>query len=106
MGFNSTLVVLNDHLHLIGKDQSFGEQVERAVLKLSVSNEPVWLPSGCAVAIEQHHADGYIPVLVGHNTGKALDFSVPCHTEDMEMDLLRRLAEKKGFNLHRKRPRR
>lgn len=106
MGFISTLVVLNDYLHEIGRDQDFGQKVERAVMRLS-DGGPVWTGSGAA-AIETHHNSGYVPVLVGHSRGVVLSTVVADTTleQDLEVELLKRLANKHGYNLSRKPTRR
>lgn len=100
MGWISTIVVLNDYLHEIGREPRFGKMVEDAVLSLSIK-QPQDI-GHYATAIETHHNDGIIPVLVGHGKGSALDVAVAWHSEDPELDLLKRLAEKRGFNLHKK----
>lgn len=104
MGWISTIVVLNDFLHEIGKEPRFGAMVENAVLSLS-HTKPQDI-GHYATAIETHHNDGIIPVLVGHGKGTSLEVSVPWNSDDPELDLLKRLAEKRGFNLHKKSKRR
>jgi hypothetical protein len=100
MGWISTLVVLNDHLHEIGKDPTFGRRVETAVLKL-YEEKPQDI-GHYGMAIESHHNDGIIPVLVGHGGGRPLSVSVPWHAADPELELLKRLAEKHGYTLRRR----
>jgi len=100
MGWISTIVVLNDFLHEIGKDPTFGQRVERAVLSLYETKPQDIGHYGCA--IETHHNDGIIPVLVGHGRGSALEVSVPWDSKDPEMELLLRLAHKRGYTLRKK----
>lgn len=101
MGFISTIVVLNDHLHSIGKDPEFGQKVERACLKLIVER-PVWIGSH-AVAIETHNNLGYVPILVGKGMGYPMSVAIePTAGEQMELTLLKRLADKHGYRLARK----
>lgn len=101
MGFISTVVVLNDHLHSIGKDSEFGQKIERACNRLIVER-PVWIGSH-AVAIETHHNSGYVPVLVGKGMGYPMAVAVePAPGEETELTLLKRLADKYGYRLAKK----
>jgi hypothetical protein len=73
MGFNTTVVILNDALHAIEKDPEFGKKLSNAVLR-SISRQdcPVHFSAGCSDAgsvIETHHADQDVLVSVGENTG-------------------------------------
>lgn len=101
MGFISTLVVLNDHLHEVGKDQEFGRKVERAVSSLMMKR-PVWIGHH-ALAIETHHNSACVPVLVGRSMGFPLSVAVETNPgEEPELTLLKRLADKHGYRLARK----
>jgi hypothetical protein len=105
MGWNTTVVLLNDALHHIKQDKGFGEKLADGVSRLFVGTKHVDVSAGgfisAASIIETHHADGIVPVLVGNNQGLKLD--VVLHAEkDHELELLRVLAEKHGFLLRRK----
>jgi hypothetical protein len=107
MGFNTSLVLMNDCLHGLKDDKDLGEKIEQAVLKLSVEKGPIDIIfggySGYFRAIETHHADGYVPILVGGNTGIVIKgASVGWSHDNPELDLLKRLADKHGFTLRRK----
>ena len=109
MGYNSTIVVMNDSLHAIAEDKEFGQKLASAIQKLSLGRGSVDVSAGChvnaATAIESHHADFMVPVLVGANYGRELkEGSVGwSHDEvDQEIQMLRQLAEKHGFRLTKK----
>jgi len=106
MGFNTTAVILNDGLSSIRDNPNIGKEIADAVLSLSVQ-KPVRVPSGHIVLVETHHADGYVPILVGRNEGIPLNVAVHWSREQdaAEKELLRSLAAKHGYNLHRKRGR-
>jgi hypothetical protein len=109
MGFNTTIVILNDALHELEKDEGFSTRLLSATLRLSVK-EPQDVSIGnhvnaCQV-VETHHAGGVVPVLVGGNCGipvRGVHVSSSHDVETMELDLLRELARKHGFVLRRKR---
>jgi hypothetical protein len=108
MGFNSTLLVLNDALHLIRDDPEFGKKVYEAVLHLQTTRgRPVDISSGnhcnAATAIESHHADGYRMLLVGGNTAYVLGHAGhwskdPNKVEDLKT-LMNNIAEEYGLKV-------
>ncbi len=61
MGFNTTVVILNDSLHDIEHDPDFGKNLAQAIYFLSSNNEPFHVSSNgssnAAIVIETHHAD-------------------------------------------------
>jgi hypothetical protein len=73
MGFNTTIIILNDALESIAADPKFGKMLRDAVLKaVSQKDCPVRLWAGNSDAgsvIETHHADQDVMVSVGGNTG-------------------------------------
>lgn len=119
MGYNTTVVVMNDALHMIANDPEFGKNLASAISHLSVSNgEPVDVPAysyrdgeksggvhcNAATAIETHHADGTIVVAVGGNMGEALhkNWLYPYGEGDRKERILRELADELGFTIRRK----
>ncbi len=100
MGYNTTIVLLNDHLESVRNEHALGERLHDAVLSLS-RGKMVRVGGGIQV-IETHHADALVPVLVGGNCGQVLDASVHWSADDVELALLKRLAEKRGFRLAKK----
>ena len=114
MGFNTTVVVMNDSLDTIAKDSKFGERLRDAILKLHLGRT-VDVPAqsdgakGCccnaATVIETHHADGTSLVAVGQNYGELLGVFYPFGEGSREERLLRELADKLGYTI-RKKPKR
>lgn len=105
MGFNSTLVVLNDALHIIEKDTEFGKKVKDAILeKYSYRDRRLYISSGnhanVAEVIEVHHADMKHIIAVGGNTG--WDFGPKGFYRASEEELCRAWANDLGFVLHKK----
>lgn len=104
MGYNSTLLVLNDALHQIANDTEFGKKVADAISSLSVQNGPVYISSGghvnAASAIETHHADGIKLVAIGGNYGQDLGYAGNYRSTPEEM--LRTLADELGYKVVKK----
>ena len=81
MGFNTTVVVLNDALSYIAEDPEFGRRLYDAISNLSrdkrgyVSAHSVHGGVYCnaATVIETHHADHDVTVVVGGNRGYVAD---------------------------------
>lgn len=73
MGFNTTVVVLNDALHHIAADPDFGKKLADAISRLSTvpPGEQINVSAGnhctAAYAVETHHADNTVLVAVGGN---------------------------------------
>jgi len=104
MGFNTTVVVMNDAIHSIAKDPHFGLKLADAVLKLQLGKGKVDIEAGghvnAATAIESHHADFFQAVLVGGNCGEHVcGVSIGWRAEDKELELLKGLAYKLGYKL-------
>ena len=106
MGFNTTLVIMNDCIHSMKEDPEIGAKIEDGILKLSIEKGPIDIPfkgySGYIRAIETHHSDGLVPILVGGNDGRVLrDLSISWNKDDPEMELLLHLARKRGYTLRK-----
>lgn len=83
MGWNTTVVVLNDALSSIENDPEFGAKLARAVrAAIERSKCPIDVSAGnhcnAALVVETHHADQEVTVLVGRNFGRVL----PSRRED------------------------
>ena len=92
MGYNTTVVVMNDALGAIANDPKFGESLQRAVCEAQ-RGKPVDVPAysyrngvdqewtgvhcNAATVIETHHADDTSLVAVGGNTGTSLGLFWP-----------------------------
>jgi hypothetical protein len=83
MGYNTTVVVLNDALSFIENDPEFGRNLARAIMEAATNGgKPVNVPArssrggvhcNAATVIETHHADYSVLVKVGQNYGEALE---------------------------------
>lgn len=106
MGHNATVVVMLDSMDHIEKDDNFGKKLANAIRKTSCYNKPVDVSAGsfanAATVIETHHADGYRCVLIGGNYGKATDVFINYRKDEMELELLKELARKLGYQVSRK----
>ncbi len=108
MGFNTTVLILNDYLDAIEKDKDFGTRLAQAVHE-ATTTRPVEVRVGnalrSALVISSHSSYAVLPVLVGGNTGwpLACTLNMDSTKEVMELELLKKLAEKHGYSL-RKRP--
>jgi hypothetical protein len=103
MGYNSTLVILNDALHEIEKDKDFGKKVHDAVITVN-RGKPVDISSGfhcnAATVIETHHADQISLIAVGGNCGQ--DFGYVGNYRSKPLDMLKALADKLGYRIVKK----
>lgn len=112
MGFNTSVVILNDCLGSISEDKDIGKRIADAVHDLSGRRRPIDVRAGNALqavrVIETHHASSFVPILVGGNCGFEIRTAIPSdtHSDDMETTLLRRLADKHGYALRKKATRR
>jgi len=81
MGYNTTVVVLNDALDVIASDPGFGKRLAQAIMAVSRRSTPVDVAAhgdksihcNAATVIESHHADYDVLVKVGGNRGKVVD---------------------------------
>jgi hypothetical protein len=111
MGFNTTVVVLNDALGEIENDPKFGQRLASAVKELSVRKGRIDVPAGnhanAASVVETHHASENAVVVVGGNFGSVLgnvyagnSIVVARHHEEAgQVEILKSLAEKFGYRL-------
>lgn len=107
MGFNSTIVVLNDALDYIKEDPHFGKTLYEAILEQHLRGDYVDIHAGsfcnAATVIEQHHADFLVGVVVGGNTGSNLGYigpySLDPQTEDGKRAILKGIASKFGLEI-------
>src|SRR6516164_10009149 len=74
VGFNTTMIVLNDALHAIENDKDFGKKVAQAIRDLNLRPDDgrgIDISSGnnanAATVVEQHHADYSVLCAVGGN---------------------------------------
>lgn len=107
MGFNTSVLILNDALHSLDDDLEFGPRLKRAIQEVWGRTASIDVRIGnhvnaCQV-IETHHADHYVPVLIGGNCGiPILGTYLSWATKEPELKLLEELARKLGYDLHKK----
>ncbi len=111
MGFNTTVVVLNDALHYIEEDPDFGKNLARAISQVGGGRyERVDVAARCrsggvhcnaATVVETHHADQTVIVAVGGNLGLTLGRTWG-HKWDDKIAILKSLADRMGFYLRKK----
>ncbi len=105
MGFNSTLLILNDHLGQIERDpEGFVREMVNAISSLGCSGDQEDFHSQSTV-MSVAHADTVTVLAVGGNhatvLGRVYNGGKHEAPEDKEF-VLRRLAEENGFRLVRK----
>lgn len=91
MGFNTPIVILNDHLHIIERDEQFGKKLANAIIGASRDR----LSFGGFSILPSHHADYERILVVGRNTIREL------RPDDLEM--LRYQFEAMGHTIRKKR---
>lgn len=113
MGYNSTILVMNDALHAIGEDGEFGKKLKQAISSyprvkdpnISAVSKDGAIHCNAATVIDCQHADVTQVVTVGWNSGIVVDRQY-INYHDMEMTteekVLRNLAEKLGFYVSKK----
>lgn len=105
MGFNSTLVILNDRLHEISKTPDFGEQVYNAIAEHGYNRPRYNHPVGTEV-VSVDHADVTNVIAVGGNCATVLNKNYNGgrhHSEESQLALLKYWADEMGYTLHKKR---
>ena len=107
MGFNTTVVVLNDALHYIKEDPEFGKNLSDAVLSMQLPREhqradvPAGNHGNAATVIEKHHADSLHAVLVGGNYGQDMGYASGYSAKwpDNARDILQNLGRTQGLHI-------
>lgn len=109
MGFNTTVVVLNDGLAEIESDPDFGKRLADAIRSIHMMPGRVDVRAGCHVnaasVIETHHADETTLVAVGGNFASVLGsvYGAGRHHEEADrIRLLKMLAEELGYKVEKK----
>ena len=118
MGFNTSVVVLNDALQYIKDDPEFGKKLAEAIGKLSLPPEhrgerggswgvdvSAGMHANAATAIESHHADYESIIAFGGNMGRILSPAIRPYGKEgdsVEVKYLRELADQLGFTLRKK----
>jgi len=108
MGYNSTVIIMNDCLSEIRKDQRFGEKISDAILELNTFDKEVDISSGCccnaATVVDCHHADSTSLIAVGGNCASVVQYvgGSAHHTIESQERILREWADRMGFKLVKK----
>lgn len=108
MGFNTTIVVLNDALEHIARTPDFGKRLRDAILMQYATDEPLDIPvqgyANPATVIEQHHADTTSVVAVGGNCATILGTTSGWRHGDQkdQIRILKDLADKLGYRISKK----
>lgn len=101
MGFNTTIVVLNDCIGDIEKNTNLGKQIADAIREKAINHEPIRAAQGVTV-IETHHADSTVLVAVGGNLGRVVTSVYGYNADDS--DIAKAMVEKTGTKIHHKKP--
>ena len=110
MGYNTTIVVMNDALDAIAEDKNFGAKLRSAVLEASGFGKKHVVVSAmghanAATVIETHHADEHVISVVGANCGQVLGRGwgyADWRKADVQEKLLHEMADAFGFRLVKK----
>lgn len=80
MGYNTTVVFMNDSIDVIKNDPKFGEKLYKAILMVQrgqpvdvMATDGKFVCPNAATVIESHHADYDVLVKVGGNTGTVVN---------------------------------
>jgi hypothetical protein len=114
MGFNTTVVIMNDSLGAIANDPTFGKSLAEAVVQRKedvpaysyVDGKIRGVHCNAATVIESHHADGTAIVAVGGNMGVKLDevwYVGNIWTEEGKLKIIKQMADNMGYRLVKKR---
>lgn len=98
MGYDTTIILNNDMLGDIEKDQNFGKMVAVAIKSLPGSDGPIPVGHG-AYVIESHHMDDITVVAVGGRRGQVLG---SCRYTQDYREILVTLAQRLGLVLMEK----
>jgi|19_taG_2_1085344.scaffolds.fasta_scaffold00092_31 hypothetical protein len=104
MGFNSTIVILNDRLHDIAATPDFGKQLETAILTHGYPQRVCTRVVGTEV-VTVDHADTTNVIAVGGNCASVLSKNFNGgnhHSDKAKLDLLKYWASEMGYTLRKK----
>jgi hypothetical protein len=105
MGFNSTVLVLNDRLGEIEREpEKFVKEMLYAIQRSGMDKQEDFYP-GQSTVMSCAHADTVTILAVGGNCATVMGRvhnGGHHYTEEEQVDLLRMLADKYGFSLRKK----
>ena len=106
MGYNTTVVFINDALDQVAADPNFVSNLLDAISQASqLPDQRIDISAGnhanAAHVVECHHADTSIAITVGGNLGqvRARTYSGVRPDGEVQEDLLRNWADKLGYRL-------
>jgi len=103
MGYITTLTANNDLIHQLPEYPDLGDVLYHAILKVAVE-KPVQVERTGMMVHESHHMDyGQAFLIGGGQAARVLPASVYYRDKDAELNVLRQLADKQGYVLHKKR---
>lgn len=106
MGFNSTVLILNDRLSEIRRDpERFVEEMVQGIHRCGLPGEQMDIYTGQSTVMSCAHADQVTILAVGGNCATVLGRVYNGgrhHAEEDQESLLRELADQHGFRLVRK----
>lgn len=106
MGYNTSVIVMNDALGEIERDPDFGKKLSRACSAIFAPGrrrQDVSAMGHCnaATVIESHHADAVHLVAMGGNIGYDLGYCGRWDNDD-PVAMLKGLADKLGYRIVKK----
>ena len=118
MGYNSTILILNDGLDDIERDlPAWWESVKRKILSMDTEQRGhadghyglgdvgAGCHANCSTVLACHHADEVVVMAVGGNHASFLGsvYNGGKHSDPKDqLDILKRLADKRGYRLVKK----
>lgn len=103
MGYNTTVLVLNDALDQIASDPHFGKKLVFAISKLGMGRGPVDVSAGnhanAATVVETHHADLSTLMLIGGNYGSKVGTARGWkhHDREDQLGMLQQVLDEMGY---------
>ena len=104
MGFNTAFILCNDTLHdLESRPADLGRAIVKAATQACMKDKPFRLKGFIGVhLIQQEHADSLGVVAFGGNTMIHLGFVSSRVEPNDNVGILRQLASRMGYTLHKK----
>lgn len=103
MGYNTSVLILNDRLHDIRKDKDFVEKLADGIGRQFMTCKPLWgFDKHQTTILGQNHADVVSVLMVGGNMGVEIaQINNGGHIAEIEdqIKLLKEVANNFGFRL-------
>lgn len=102
MGMIATITANIDYLVYLGEERNLASKIKQAIDMASGGHQEE-IGNTKMTVIGSHHADyAELVVIGGEQEGKYLGVSASLWDKNIEEQLLRKLADKHGYTLHRK----